>query len=156
MPFLAKPASDGFTLLHTRAGEDRYNFSGPSIARVYNAATSGKDNLGDDREVFLTLKRIAPHIDQAARANLEFSIRATRVVVADLGISQWLNLGCGLPPQSTLEKISLRGWSCDTPKSCRISPRSRLAGCGHVPERGMARMRPPVVAALTIRRLRPP
>jgi hypothetical protein len=86
----------------TRAGSsyastDRYDFSAPSIARVYNAATGGKDNLGDDREVFMAVKRIAPQIDQAARANLEFSIRATRVV-AELGISQWLNLGCGLPP----------------------------------------------------------
>jgi hypothetical protein len=86
----------------TRAGSSyaptgSYNFAPPSIARVYNAATGGKDNLGDDREVFMAVKRIAPQIGQAARANLEFSIRATRVV-AELGISQWLNLGCGLPP----------------------------------------------------------
>ncbi|MGW2223285.1 SAM-dependent methyltransferase [Nonomuraea sp. NPDC001684] len=69
----------------------------PSIARVYNAATGGKDNHGDDRDVLLAVRRIAPRIAQAALANLEFGIRATRAV-SELGISQWLNLGCGLPP----------------------------------------------------------
>ncbi len=69
----------------------------PSIARVYDAATGGKDNLASDRGVLGALREDAPQLPAAARANLEFVSRATEVV-AHAGIRQWLNLGCGLPP----------------------------------------------------------
>ncbi|MEV0379833.1 SAM-dependent methyltransferase [Nonomuraea sp. NPDC050643] len=78
--------------------EDRYDFGQPSIARVWNAATGGKDNLEPDRDVLDALTKTAPELRVAARAQLEFVTRATNVV-AELGIHQWLNLGCGLPPQ---------------------------------------------------------
>ncbi|SDI20300.1 S-adenosyl methyltransferase [Sinosporangium album] len=78
--------------------EGRYDFSTPSIARVYNAATGGKDNLLPDRNVLDKLQETAPKLPEAAMANLEFVTRATEVVAA-AGIHQWLNLGCGLPPE---------------------------------------------------------
>ncbi|MGP4103289.1 SAM-dependent methyltransferase [Nonomuraea sp. KM90] len=80
------------------SGEDRYDFSRPSIARVYDAATGGKDNLPSDRGVLGLLQEDAPELPVAARANLEFVRRATDVV-AQAGIRQWLDLGCGLPAQ---------------------------------------------------------
>ncbi|MFB9472219.1 SAM-dependent methyltransferase [Nonomuraea salmonea] len=73
-------------------------FTSPSPARVYNALTGGKDNLAYDRDVVDTMLQTAGGLRAAARAHIEFVARATRVV-AEAGIRQWLNLGCGLPPE---------------------------------------------------------
>ncbi|MEU8251852.1 SAM-dependent methyltransferase [Nonomuraea sp. NPDC048916] len=77
----------------------------PSIARVYDSATEGKDNRASDRDVVSAMKQVAPRLPEAARANLEFVARGVDAA-AQLGITQWLNLGCGLPQvgiETTLE-----------------------------------------------------
>ncbi|WP_157254901.1 SAM-dependent methyltransferase [Nonomuraea typhae] len=80
------------------ASEERlYDFTRPSIARVWNAATGGKDNLATDRDVLDQLEQTAKQIRTAARAHVQFVTRATRMGAAEYGIRQWLNLGCGLP-----------------------------------------------------------
>ncbi|GAA3252927.1 SAM-dependent methyltransferase [Nonomuraea helvata] len=77
----------------------------PSIARVYDAVTKGKDNRASDRDVVKAMTKIAPELPEAARANLEFVPRGVEAV-SELGVTQWLNLGCGLPQvgeETTLE-----------------------------------------------------
>ncbi|MFI7643274.1 SAM-dependent methyltransferase [Nonomuraea sp. NPDC049400] len=77
----------------------------PSIARVYDAATKGKDNRASDRDVVKAMTEIAPELPEAARENLEFVPRAVEAA-SKLGVTQWLNLGCGLPQvgeETTLE-----------------------------------------------------
>ncbi|UBU16698.1 SAM-dependent methyltransferase [Nonomuraea gerenzanensis] len=85
---------------HDAAGGGRYDFTKPSIARVWDFATGGKDNLPPDRDVLDALEQTAGQIRTAARAQVEFVTRATRVIAKEHGIRQWLNLGCGLPPQN--------------------------------------------------------
>ncbi|WP_346101333.1 SAM-dependent methyltransferase [Nonomuraea maheshkhaliensis] len=72
-------------------------FSRPSKARVYDDLTGGRDNVLGDREVASALEKTSSQIRVAARANLEFASRASRFV-AEQGVEQFLNLGCGLPP----------------------------------------------------------
>ncbi|WP_433513672.1 SAM-dependent methyltransferase [Nonomuraea sp. CA-143628] len=77
----------------------------PSIARVYDAATKGKDNRASDRDVVKAMTEIAPELPEATLANLEFVPRGVEAA-SKLGVTQWLNLGCGLPQvgeETTLE-----------------------------------------------------
>ncbi len=100
------PGSGRYGLSATGPG---YHAADPSIARVWNAATGGKDNFESDRTVLDHMEQTGDdiHIGKAAKASLEFAARAT-AAVAELGITQWLNLGCGLPPEgyeTTLQTV---------------------------------------------------
>jgi O-methyltransferase involved in polyketide biosynthesis len=68
----------------------------PSIARVYDYLLDGKDNFAADRQVAEQLLAIAPLAAQVARENRQFLARAV-TWAANQGISQFVDLGCGLP-----------------------------------------------------------
>jgi O-methyltransferase involved in polyketide biosynthesis len=68
----------------------------PSVARVYDYLLDGKDNYAADRAVAEQLLAIAPLAAQVTRENRQFLARAV-TWAANQGISQFVDLGCGLP-----------------------------------------------------------
>lgn len=68
----------------------------PSIARVYDYLLNGKDNFAADREVAERLLAVAPLTAEVTRENRQFLSRAV-TWAANQGISQFVDLGCGMP-----------------------------------------------------------
>jgi hypothetical protein len=68
----------------------------PSIAGMYNRWLGGKDNGAADRLAADTVTAEFPGVARAARASRDFVIRAVAHVAA-AGISQFLDIGAGLP-----------------------------------------------------------
>ena len=68
----------------------------PSIARVYDYLLGGKDNFAVDRQLADRLVEVAPLTVQVTRENRRFLARAV-TLAASQGISQFIDLGCGLP-----------------------------------------------------------
>jgi O-methyltransferase involved in polyketide biosynthesis len=68
----------------------------PSIARVYDYFLGGKDNFAADRETGERLIAVFPAVVEAARENRQFIARAV-TWVANQGVGQFIDLGCGMP-----------------------------------------------------------
>jgi SAM-dependent methyltransferase len=73
-----------------------FNPNTPSVARVYDYVLGGKDNYAADREVADRLLAIVPLIADMAVENRQFLSRAA-TWAANQGITQFIDLGCGLP-----------------------------------------------------------
>jgi hypothetical protein len=74
-------------------------------ARVYNYLVGGKDNYLADYEQAQRFLRIAPEIRDTALANRRFLQRAM-AELADEGISQFLDIGSGLPTTPNVHEIA--------------------------------------------------
>src|SRR5215469_11932326 len=79
--------------------------SKPSIARVYDARLGGKDNFAVDRAVAEKVNQVFPDGGKAARINRALLGRAVRYM-ADAGITQFLDLGSGLPTVQNTHQIA--------------------------------------------------
>ena len=70
----------------------------PSVARVYDYWLGGKDNFASDRDMGRRMAELNPALPQLVRHNREFiCAAAARAAAAAAGISQFLDLGSGLP-----------------------------------------------------------
>ncbi|HEX3649866.1 MAG TPA: SAM-dependent methyltransferase [Pseudonocardiaceae bacterium] len=78
----------------------------PSAARVYDYFLGGGYNFAVDRSFGESALRIVPELRDIARANREFLYRAVRTL-ADQGIDQFLDIGCGLPTTRAVHQIAL-------------------------------------------------
>jgi O-methyltransferase involved in polyketide biosynthesis len=68
----------------------------PSVARVYDFWLGGKDNFAADRDMGARMAEVNPALPHLIRQNRQFvCAAATRAAAA--GISQFLDLGSGLP-----------------------------------------------------------
>jgi hypothetical protein len=75
----------------------------PTDARVHDYALGGKDNYAIDRAYAHKLLALIPEIGRLPVENAKFARRASRHL-RDIGIRQFLEIGCGLPrPGSTHE-----------------------------------------------------
>jgi hypothetical protein len=73
-------------------------------ARVYNAWLGGKDHYAADRDAAQRVAGCRPQVVAGARANRQFLGRVVRYLAAKRGISQFLDIGTGLPaPDNTHE-----------------------------------------------------
>jgi hypothetical protein len=79
-----------------------------SIARVYDAFLNGKDNYEIDREVLRRVQQVAPEATQLGWDNREFLIRVTRFVASQGEITQYLDLGSGLPTAENTHQVAQR------------------------------------------------
>ena len=79
-----------------------------SIARVYDAFLFGKDNYEIDREVLRRVQRVAPEAATLAWDNRAFLIRASRFIASQTGITQFLDLGSGLPTAENTHQVVQR------------------------------------------------
>ncbi len=68
----------------------------PSVARVYDYWLGGKDNFASDREMGSRMAEVNPALPDLVRHNREF-ICGAAARAAEAGISQFLDLGSGLP-----------------------------------------------------------
>jgi len=78
-------------------------------ARRYNYWLGGKDNFAADRASGDELERLFPKVRLGALANRAFLRRATRFLVAEAGIRQFLDIGTGLPTADNTHEVAQRG-----------------------------------------------
>jgi O-methyltransferase involved in polyketide biosynthesis len=81
--------------------------SRPNVARAYDYLLGGKDNFPADRDLAEKLLAIYPGTRQMVRENRRFLVRALDYVLAQ-GISQYIDLGAGLPTSPAVHDIVRR------------------------------------------------
>lgn len=78
----------------------------PNVARVYDAFLGGKDNFSADREFVRKAHEITPKAHMGAKVNRVFLNRVVRYLAAGAGLTQFLDLGSGLPTQGNVSEIA--------------------------------------------------
>jgi len=78
----------------------------PNVARIYDALLGGKDNYAADRQAARQLEAAVPGAARAARDNRAFLGRAVRFLAADAGITQFIDIGTGLPTRGHVHQIA--------------------------------------------------
>jgi hypothetical protein len=84
------------------------DFTRPSVARMYDYYLGGKNNYAADREAARLVLGAAPDVPLAALENREFLKRAIRYLAAERGISQFVDIGPGLPTQGNVHHLPRR------------------------------------------------
>jgi O-methyltransferase involved in polyketide biosynthesis len=77
----------------------------PSEARVLDYLLGGKDNFAADREAAERAIALAPELPMMALESRKFLDRAVRFL-ADEGIRQFIDIGCGLPTQNNAHEVA--------------------------------------------------
>jgi len=80
--------------------------SRPHPARMYDYYLGGKNHFAADRETADAFLSSAPSTRTAARENRGFLIRAVRYLAGEAGISQFLDIGTGLPTAGNVHEIA--------------------------------------------------
>jgi S-adenosyl methyltransferase len=75
-------------------------------ARVYDYILGGKDNYLPDREAAEQLIKTVPSAPVTVRQNRLFLHRLTRYLAAEAGISQFLDIGTGIPTPPNVHEIA--------------------------------------------------
>jgi hypothetical protein len=83
-----------------------FDVSKPNVARVYDAMLGGKDNFAADREFVAEILRFAPMAPLGAIANRQFVRRVVQYLVDEAGVTQFLDLGSGLPTQGNASEVA--------------------------------------------------
>lgn len=79
-----------------------------NIARVYDAASGGKDNYEVDRELHRRMVEIAPDTDRGAVKIRNWLIRVVRFLAGTAEIDQFLDIGSGLPTAENTHEAAQR------------------------------------------------
>lgn len=80
-------------------------FNLPSAARMYDYFLGGKDHFDVDRKAAEQVIAVYPETRTVARTNRRFVTRAVWYL-AEHGISQYVDLGCGMPTSPTVHEIA--------------------------------------------------
>lgn len=83
------------------------DFSVPNPSRMYDYLLGGKDNFRADREAANRIIAAYPEARALARANRRFLTRAVWFL-AEHGISQYIDLGAGLPTSPNVHQVARR------------------------------------------------
>ena len=83
-----------------------FDVSKPNVARVYDAMLGGKDNFAADREFVAEVLRFAPMAPLGAVMNRQFLRRVVQYLVVEAGVTQFLDLGSGLPTQGNASEVA--------------------------------------------------
>jgi hypothetical protein len=78
----------------------------PSTARIYDYFLGGHENYLVDREMAQHVVRAVPDSPTAIRSNRAFLYRAVRYLAAEAGITQFLDIGSGLPTQLNVHEVA--------------------------------------------------
>ena len=78
----------------------------PNIARVYDCFLGGKDNFAADREFVRQSVEVVPKAPMAARVNRAFLRRVVRYLVVEAELTQFLDIGSGLPTQGNVSEVA--------------------------------------------------
>jgi SAM-dependent methyltransferase len=79
----------------------------PNVARMYDYFLGGKENYAADRRAVEKVLALMPGSSASARSNRAFLVRAVRYLVEEAGITQFLDLGAGLPTQNNVHEVAL-------------------------------------------------
>jgi hypothetical protein len=79
----------------------------PSSARIYDYFLGGKDNYPADRDAAHQIIAYLPNIREAAQINRAFVRRAVRYLVNEVGISQLIDIGTGLPTMGNVHEVAM-------------------------------------------------
>jgi hypothetical protein len=85
-----------------------FDTSVPHIARVYDYWLGGKDNFAADRELGERTLAAYPNLVFSVRANRAFLARAVRFLAAEAGITQFLDIGTGIPTANNTHEVAQR------------------------------------------------
>jgi hypothetical protein len=83
-----------------------FDVSKPNVARVYDAMLGGKDNFAADREFVAEVLRFAPMAPLGAISNRQFLRRVVQYLVVEAGVTQFIDLGSGLPTQGNVSEVA--------------------------------------------------
>ncbi|GAA3681447.1 SAM-dependent methyltransferase [Nonomuraea antimicrobica] len=78
----------------------------PHAARIWNYWMGGKDNFAADRAAGDAVAKVYPEIVQMAVQSRRFLTRAVRHLTAEAGISQFLDIGTGLPTMQNTHEVA--------------------------------------------------
>ncbi|MEQ7011107.1 SAM-dependent methyltransferase [Actinopolymorpha sp. B17G11] len=76
-----------------------------SVARVYDYLLGGTNNSAADRFAAEQIKALFPELEDWAWCNRGFHQRAARWLAADAGVTQFLDIGSGLPTQNNTHDV---------------------------------------------------
>ena len=80
--------------------------SKPHPARIYDYLLGGKDNFAADRETAAIALEGWPTVRTAARENRAFLGRAVRYLAEEAGVTQFLDIGSGLPSVGNVHEVA--------------------------------------------------
>ena len=83
---------------------------------MYDYYLGGKDNFEADRQAAEEIMRLVPVTRAEARSNRQFLRQAVRYLMTEAGISQFLDIGTGLPTQGAVHEVA-----------GEVSPEARVA-----------------------------
>ena len=78
----------------------------PTTARIYDFWLGGHNHFAADRAAALRVSEIAPEAPRLAAENRRFLRRAVRYLAAEAGITQFLDIGTGLPTRGNVHEIA--------------------------------------------------
>ncbi|MFN0284106.1 MAG: SAM-dependent methyltransferase [Kineosporiaceae bacterium] len=78
----------------------------PQSARVYDFLLGGKDNYPADRQVGAALIEAVPALPVMVRAQRAFLARVVRFLVRDAGVTQFLDIGTGIPAAGSVHEVA--------------------------------------------------
>jgi hypothetical protein len=78
----------------------------PHTARMYDYYLGGKNHFAADRELAEKTLAVVPTARTVARENRAFLGRAVRFLAAEAGISQFLDIGTGLPTANSVHEVA--------------------------------------------------
>ena len=82
------------------------DFGTPNAARIFDYYLGGKDNYAADREAARRVLGTAPDIPLAALENREFLKRVISFLVSEQGVSQFVDIGPGLPTRGNVHQLA--------------------------------------------------
>jgi hypothetical protein len=91
-----------FAALHT----PRLDTTVAHSARLWNYMLGGKDHFSVDRSAGDKLSALLPELAQSAQASRAFLGRAVRLLATKVAISQFLDIGTGLPSAANTHEIA--------------------------------------------------
>ena len=78
----------------------------PSTARIYDYLLGGHENYKVDREAAKNMVAAVPDSPTAVRSNRAFLYRAVRFLAGEAGITQFIDIGSGLPTQLNVHQVA--------------------------------------------------
>jgi hypothetical protein len=88
--------------------ELRIDTTVPHSARFWNYILGGKDHYPPDQELGEYVKAHYPGLVAAARASRAFLARSVRHLVREAGVTQFLDIGTGLPTANNTHEVAQR------------------------------------------------
>jgi hypothetical protein len=78
----------------------------PHIARMYDFWLGGKDNFEVDREAGRRVAEANPTVYEGVRGNRAFLARSVGYLAGEVGITQFLDLGTGIPASNNTHEVA--------------------------------------------------